>query len=102
MFLPSLICLGFGPRDIFFKCSRLRMQGQGINSNFGKMTFLRHLGKPFRLNAYPWIVRHIKCNWETGGFLFRLFCLEKISRNAILGPFPYAKTKALNMRKNIK
>ena len=45
MFLPSLICLGFGSRDIFFKCSRLRMQGQGINLKFREDDVFEAFGK---------------------------------------------------------
>ena len=67
------------------------------------MTFLRHLGKSVRLKPSPHTIRHVKQSWGSGGFLFRVFCLEKISMNPILRPFPHAKTmyKLLWNSKNV-
>ena len=62
-----------------------------LTRNVGKMKFLRHLGKSIRLRAYPPTVRHVKRGWESMVFLFRGFCLEKISMNAILGHFQVLK-----------
>ena len=45
--------------------------------------FSRHLGKQVMLKAYPCTVRRVKCSCGSGLFLFRVFCLEKISMNAI-------------------
>ena len=88
-----------------------------LTRTFGRMMFLRHLGKSVKLKAYPRTVRCVKCNWWSGGFLFTVFCLEKISMNAIFRTFPHAKTtynllwnsknvtnitKALEVRENIK
>ena len=51
-----------------------------LSRNVRKMMFLKNLGKSVRL-------RHIKHGWGSVGFLFKGFCLEKISMNAIFRTF---------------
>ena len=85
--------------------------------NFGKMTFLRHLGKSVKLKTYPRTVRCVKRSWGSGFFCLGFFVLKRSLWTPTLGPFPCAKTtykllwnsknvtnitEALNMRQNIK
>ena len=38
-----------------------------LTKNFGKMTFLRHLGKSLREKAYPLAIRQAKYSWRSAG-----------------------------------
>ena len=89
----------------------------GLTRNFGKMTFLRYLGKSVRLKAYPRTVRCVKRRSGSGGFCLGFFVLKRSPWTLFLEPFPRAKTtykllwnsknitnitKALNARGNMK
>ena len=60
--------------------------------NFGKMAFLKHLGKSVRLRAYPRTVGYVKHSLESWVFCLGFFVLKRSLWTLFLGPFPCAKT----------
>ena len=63
-----------------------------LTRNFGKITFLRHLGKLVRQKTYPHTVRHVEHSWGSGSFFSVFFVLKRSLLMLFLGPFSCAKT----------
>ena len=76
-YIYSSLCLVIHYMSFPFWFEGMRNKLRVLTRNFGKMTFLRHLGKSVRLKSSQHAVRHVKCSWESGGFYLGFFVLKR-------------------------
>ena len=92
VFLVFFTLISPGTMVIYFFPDDTAWNIRVLTRNFGRITFLRYLGKSVKLKAYQCHVRHVKHSWGSGSFCLGLFILKISLYTLFFGPFPLAKT----------